>query len=186
MSSTLYFAYGSNLLRERLLARCPGMTYAGRATLPGHRLTFDKVSNDGSGKCAFEAVGDSENEVSGVLWNVPAAELDELDRVEGVGHGYERCQTNVRQEGRECNALTYRATNRQSGLQPYDWYLALVIAGATQQWMAEAYIDFLRERPFRRDSDAERRTRREALEALAAANMLHVLEALNGSAARVR
>lgn len=186
MPSTLYFAYGSNLLRERLLARCPGITYAGLATLPGHRLTFDKVSNDGSGKCAFEAFNDRANEVRGVLWNVPVAELGELDRVEGAGYGYERCQVIVRQVSRECEVLTYRATNRQAGLQPYDWYLALVLAGATQQGMPEAYIDRLRERPFRQDSDTARKARMEALEALAAADMLHVLEALNVNTAQPR
>ena len=82
--------------------------------------------------------------------------------------------------------LTYRATSRQAGLQPYDWYLALVLAGASQQGMPEAYIDRLRERPFRQDSEVKRKTRREALEALVAADMLHVLEALNGNTAQPR
>lgn len=186
MPSTLYFAYGSNLLRERLLARCPGMTPAGLATLPGHRLTFDKVSKDGSGKCAFEAVDEGEDEVLGALWNVPVAELCELDRVEGGGYGYERCQVPVRQADRECEALTYRATSRRAGLQPYDWYLALVLAGGNQQGMPKAYIDRLREKPFLRDNDVERKTRREALEALAAADMLHVLDALNDNVAHLR
>lgn len=186
MSGTPYFAYGSNLLRERLLARCPGVTYAGLATLPGHRLTFDKVSKDGSGKCAFEAISGSENEVLGVLWDVPIAELDALDNAEGVGYGYERYQVTVQQAGRERDVLTYRATDCRAGLQPYDWYLALVLAGAIQQGMPAAYIDRLREMPFRQDSDAQRKTRREAWEALAHADMLHVLDALNDNAVQPR
>lgn len=183
MSDVLYFAYGSNLLRERLLARCPGLDSAGKATFAGHRLTFDKLSNDGSGKCAFEPV--ESGDVVGVLWNVPRDELELLDRVEGVGKGYERCQVLVKQQKREYEALTYRATHRQPGLQPFDWYLALVLAGATQQSFPAGYIDGLRTTPFQRDSNLERKGRRQAMCALEDANMLSVLDALNANVAEV-
>ena len=176
MSGVRYFAYGSNLLRERLLARCPGLVFSGLATLTAHRLTFDKASTDGSGKCAFEPADASE--VLGVLWDVPDTELAKLDRAEGVGYGYERCQVTVQQADRESEVLTYQTTNRQAGLQPYDWYLALVLAGAEQQGMPPEYIDRLRTTPFRFDPDTNRRTRCTALAALEEAGMMEVLHGL--------
>ena len=132
MQSIIYFAYGSNLLRERLLARCPSLSFASRAVLAGHQLAFDKASIDKSGKCAFVRA-EGEN-VLGVLWDVPNEDLGELDKHEGVGNGYEQCIVSVaREDGNTVEAVTYRATKHQQGLQPFDWYLALVVAGAVQQ-----------------------------------------------------
>jgi AIG2-like family. len=177
MQVITYFAYGSNLLRERLLARCPNLSFVGRASLPRHRLTFGKVSLDGSGKCAFEqAEGE---EVLGVLWNVPEQDLVVLDKHEGVGHGYERCTVSVeREDGSTGEAVTYRATTPRCEQPPYDWYLALVVAGAMQQGLARVYIDRLCVNRLRIDADATRKTRCEALEALAEANMTHVFASI--------
>lgn len=177
MANILYFAYGSNLLRERLLARCPNLSYAGRVTLPAHRLTFDKSSVDGSGKCAIEPT--QADEVLGVLWNVPTEALAELDRAEGVGNGYERRTVDIVMcDGRAVDAMTYGATKRQSGLKPYDWYLALVIAGAMQQGLSDAYIERLRATPFTADADLQRGTRRDALEVLSLAGQMEEFDLL--------
>ncbi len=175
MANILYFAYGSNLLRERLLTRCPNLSYAGRATLPGYRLAFDKVSEDGSGKCAIEAA--QADDVFGVLWNVPEEDLTELDRAEGAD--YERHAVDiVMGEGRIVDAMTYDATKRQSGLKPYDWYLALVIAGAVQQGLADEYIANLRVTSFVVDTKLQRGTRRDALDALTQAGLMDEFDAL--------
>jgi hypothetical protein len=180
MAGILYFAYGSNLLRERLLARCPGITSVGRAVMAGHRLTFDKPSRDASGKCAFVP---SENEsLHGVLWNVPDDDLDELDRHEGAGGGYEQCTVQVRlEDGSAFEACTYQATVLQPGLQPFDWYLALVVAGAMQQQLTQDYIVRLRANAWVVDADETRVTRRRALEALDTSNMMHVFDDLTGN-----
>lgn len=167
MTSVLYFAYGSNLLKERLLARCPSTKYQGIAALIDHRRTFDKASKDGSGKCAFESSpGDA---VEGVLWLIPEGELEALDRLEGVGVGYERWQVAVQENGDTREALTYRATQTKIGLLPYDWYLALVVAGAQQQRLSPAVVEGLRLAPSQRDTDFQRKQRQEALNTLRAA-----------------
>jgi hypothetical protein len=152
--SILYFAYGSNLLRERLLARCPTLTYAGRATLPAHRLTFDKQSRDGSGKCALESSDTAE------------------------GPAYERTSVKVLRAGEPITAVTYDARQRESGSLPYDWYLALVVAGAEQQGLSKVYVNRLRATSFLVDRDLERRARTDAIEALKLAGMAGVLEEL--------
>ena len=176
MTTVSYFAYGSNMLRERLLARCPGSVLRGRATLPDSRLTFDKVSKDGSGKCAFEpSRGDA---MAGVLWQVPEAELGKLDQLEGVGSGYERCEIAVQEVGGTCDALTYRATKTKYGLLPYDWYLALVVAGAQQQGLPSAVVERLQQVRSRRDPKLQRRQRLEALDVLRSAGFGEVADGL--------
>lgn len=177
-----YFAYGSNLLRERLISRCPKVRYAGRGSLVDHQLVFDKVSSDGSGKCAFKPA--LSHSVYGVLWSISSDELSALDRLEGLGRGYERLEVRVSQLDSECDALTYRATERRQGLQPYDWYLALVIAGAEQQGLPDAYCSHLRGEQFKVDGNVKRKRRLEALGALEAANMLTVLSALSANTAQ--
>lgn len=65
MDTFLYFAYGSNMLTSRLLARCRSAKTVGLATCLGHRLTFEKRSIDGSGKATM--LGDLAHAVPGVL-----------------------------------------------------------------------------------------------------------------------
>lgn len=177
MDDILYFAYGSNLLRERLHSRCHGAVPAGLATLRDHRLTFDKVSTDGSGKCAFEpSTGDH---VYGALYRVHLSDLDALDQHEGVGHGYERTSITLAVEGGpEVRATTYTATKRRPALLPYDWYLALVLAGAVQNRLPERYLRSLQERNFKIDPEISRASRREALEVLEAAGAADLLRLL--------
>ena len=47
--SFLYFAYGSNMLTERLTARTPSAEPQGTGVLAGYRLTFEKPSVGRSG-----------------------------------------------------------------------------------------------------------------------------------------
>jgi hypothetical protein len=80
----LYFAYGSNMLTRRLLERTPSATPTGTGYVTGRQLTFDKIGQDGSGKCdAFltERPGDR---VFGVTFEIRSAERDALDAVEGT------------------------------------------------------------------------------------------------------
>lgn len=173
----LVFAYGSNMLRERLRARCPGIVFAGRATLADHRLTFDKVSDDKSGKGALGAAAGEI--VHGGLWQVPDDEMVALDDAEGRGYGYERSTIGVAAEdGTTCDVLVYRATKVRPGLRPYEWYLALVIAGAMEHDLPGAYIDKLRAQPFDVDPDLGRKRRLDALAALKAAGRMEVLDDL--------
>ena len=59
---------------------------------------------------------------------------------------------------------------------PYDWYLALIIAGARQGGLPEAYIQAVEATAFDVDGEEDRGTRQEALAALAEAEMSDVLD----------
>jgi gamma-glutamylcyclotransferase len=158
----VYFAYGSNMLRERLLARCSTATPQGLATLVDHRLTFDKVSRDDSGKCAFESA--KGQVLPGVIWEMEESERNALDRLEGCGHGYEASYIEIADaQVQPLRALTYVATRRDSSRKPYDWYWALVLAGAMQNGLPQSHIERIRAEPRIGDPDSNRKQRLEAL-----------------------
>ena len=86
-----YFAYGSNMLEERLQSskRVPGATFLAIGSVRGYRLRFHKRSTDKSGKCDIVKTDSAEDVVYGVVFKVPEDQLGKLDRAEGVGHGGE-------------------------------------------------------------------------------------------------
>ena len=164
MGEILYFAYGSNMLTARLAARCPSARLMGVAWAEGHAVRFEKRGMDGSGKCALLPC---EGKAAGVLYALDPADLEALDRFEGVGRGYDRRDLRVRFQEADAQALTYLASDPQPGLSAFDWYLALVLAGAEQHGLPASYLATLRDTPFDRDPDPDRPGRLAALQALA-------------------
>lgn len=139
--SVNYFAYGSNMLSERMLARIPAATVVGVARLPGWQLVWDKISRDGSGKANLrQAAG---QEVWGVVYRIPALDIAKLDRIE---NGYQRIEVEV-----ECDrhvkltAFTYYSDQRNSNVLPFDWYKAFVIKGAEEHSLPADYINQLKQ-----------------------------------------
>lgn len=155
-----YFAYGSNLLDARLRARLPAVVRCSSARLPGHRLRFDKRGgSDGSGKGHVVPSSAAGEVVWGVLYHLDDAERARLDAIEGVGHGYTGAlRTVLGADGRAVEAMLYVAepTAVVPDLEPYDWYLALVIAGAVEAGFPADYIARLRAVRCRRDADTAR------------------------------
>ncbi|MCK7592875.1 gamma-glutamylcyclotransferase [Pseudomarimonas salicorniae] len=142
-SSFLYFAYGSNMFSPRLRAasRAPTARQARRASLRGHRLSFDKVgSDDGTGKCDAEWTGDAQDVVHGVLYLIDELDGRALDRAEGLGQGYERATLQVESGGVELGCTTYVATHKDPSLRPLCWYKQLVLAGAREHGLPPDYI----------------------------------------------
>jgi cation transport regulator ChaC len=139
---TVYFAYGSNMLTERLRVRMSSCVPIGTATLPGHVLRFHKRSKDGSGKCNALATEDGDV-VVGVLFSFDLAERERLDKAEGVGNGYNHAMvTVINAEGRRRKVLTYLADSDHidDRLQPYTWYKELVLAGAGEHDLPASYV----------------------------------------------
>ena len=165
-----YFAYGSNMLTTRLKPRCPGVILVGRADAGDTVVEFSKPSIDRSGKATLrQAAG---GRAAGVLFEIPKSELGLLDSHEGVGSGYERRDAfpvRLVDGGEIIQAAAYLATSPDSSLRPYDWYLALVIAGAQEHGLGDDYLAALRRVAYLADPDDSRRTRAEAIDALTAA-----------------
>ncbi len=167
MTNILYFAYGSNMLTQRLTARCLSAQPVGVAYAPDHGLEFWKRGKDGSGKATLVPRPDTRQ--FGVLFQINTAELSILDAIEGVGFGYDRNEdfpVICASSGTKKMANTYLATQPDNGLKPFDWYLALVIAGAKQHNLPIEQILAFHQTPYLIDTQSNRQGRLDALVAL--------------------
>jgi cation transport regulator ChaC len=85
--------------------------------------------------------------VWGVLYDVPAGELAELDRKEGIGIGaYARCVVEVVPPGRRrVPAMAYVVVEKEAReVAPSTSYLARMLAAAVENGFPESYVTFLR------------------------------------------
>jgi gamma-glutamylcyclotransferase len=164
-----YFAYGSNMLTARLRARCPSANFVGLAEASYHSLLFSKRSIDGSGKATLVKSEEKSAKILGVLFKIDDSELESLDAAEGAPNGYSRHDDfEVKQLGIEelVVATTYMANQLHEGLQPFDWYLALVVAGAIEHNLGNEYLTKLLAVHSIVDPCSKRETRTEALRVL--------------------
>ncbi len=167
-----YFAYGSNMLTERLQARCSTARPLGIASIAGYTLAFSKRGQDSSGKATLVATSNRFAEVYGVVFELAISQLPDLDRVEGLGNGYERpvdLSVVMHPDRSPLSVHTYIAdpTHCEQSLQPFDWYLDLVVKGAQQHGLPKHHLEPLRAITPIEDPVRERRTRREALAIIA-------------------
>ena len=160
-----YFAYGSNMLTRRLKAdeRAPSAEFVDTGYTSRRRLTFDKRSRDGSGKCDAEETGNETDRVYGVIFEIKCAHKPALDRAEGCGKGYKLKTVEVITKQRTVLAQTYIATIKGRALRPYHWYKALVVAGAVEHDLPNCYVEWLRVFESKEDPDPKRRAENEAL-----------------------
>jgi cation transport regulator ChaC len=159
----LYFAYGSNMLTRRLHERTPSAIAKDVGYVSRRRLTFDKVSSDGSGKCDIESTSYQDDRVYGVVFEIARKEKEELDKAEGRGKGYCEEQVVVISSSGSIEALTYVATKKEPALLPYHWYKALVVAGAVEHTLPTPYVEWLRTVNSIVDPNVRRRAEKEAL-----------------------
>ena len=159
-----YFAYGSNMSLLRLRERVPSAKNIGVFSLKKHQLRFHKASNDGSGKCDAFQTNNQNDMVIGALFEINEDERVALDKAEGLGKGYEAKNVNVQNDaGETFEGLTYYATNMDSSLKPYSWYLNHVIVGAKETKVPPQYIDVIQSIKCIEDPDKSRDARQRAI-----------------------
>ena len=160
-----YFAYGSNMLTRRLTAadRAPSAKPVGIGYVEGRRLTFDKVSQDGSGKCDAEATGKKTDRVYGVIFEIALTDKAALGRAEGLGKGYTEERVEVIASTGKVHLETYIATKKEPVLRPYHWYKAITVAGAVEHGLPKDYVEWLRTFESLEDPNVQRRAKNEAL-----------------------
>jgi len=107
--------------------------------------------------------------VHGVIFDVDETQIGALDSAEGVGSGYRKDEITVALSGVETKVLVYVAEKdaTDDALIPYRWYYDLVLAGAEEHALPRDYVAGLRAVPFTQDPKSDRKSRLEALEALA-------------------
>jgi hypothetical protein len=152
-----YFGYGSNMLLSRLRRRVPSAEPVMNATLPNHGLRFHKRSRDGSGKCNI--IADDAETVHGVVFEVASEDLAPLDEAEQQGRRYRRRTVTVHGPRTSVDTFTYVADPFyvDDALHPYEWYHALVLAGARQHELPDSYVADIEAVPTIPDPNRERR-----------------------------
>jgi cation transport regulator ChaC len=134
---TLHFAYGSNMSRALMGARCPGATALGVATLAGWRFV---VNPDGVGSLAPEPG----RVAYGVLWRLTLRDLTAINAYESVDTElYHRRVLPVQLASRRLPALVYIARRKGEGI-PRPGYISLVVAAAREWQLPAPYIDTLK------------------------------------------
>jgi gamma-glutamylcyclotransferase (GGCT)/AIG2-like uncharacterized protein YtfP len=155
MPTLKYFAYGSNMLTERLRRRVPSTVPLGHARLDGWQLCFHKRGADGSAKCDIIA---GESVVHGVLFEIDADHRGLLDHVEGLGRGYDLAHVTLHSVRGQIDAFCYVATasHIDPSLLPFGWYRDFVEYGALEHGLPAAYIRRIRQVETLVDGNGER------------------------------
>ena len=139
----LYFAYGSNMERVQLKRRCPKAKFVAAGLLPDHELVFSGTSRMWGGGIADIRAAAGKN-VEGVLWEITESERKALDEYEGYPDLYVRTEVQVRTTaGKMATAFAYVMANPGREASPSKPYKRLLISGAEEHGLSEAYIAFL-------------------------------------------
>jgi hypothetical protein len=133
---TLHFAYGSNMSRAQMGARCPGAKALGTAILEHWRFIIG-VEGHGSIVSQPGAI------VHGVLWRVGPREIAAINAYENLDTGlYLRRSVSVRYGTSRLPALVYIVRRHGEGT-PRPGYVHLVVEAARDWGLPGHYIEAL-------------------------------------------
>jgi hypothetical protein len=129
---TLHFAYGSNMSRPHMRARCPDARAIGTITLSGWRFV---IGRDGFASL----VRQPGSRVHGVLWRLSTRDVAAINAYESVQSGlYLRRRLPVRLK-LSATALVYIARRQGTGT-PRPGYIDQVVEAARDWKLPEPYI----------------------------------------------
>jgi len=147
----LFFAYGAEMDRETVRARCGGAEVVSAACLSGYQIAF--FGHDPIWDSAMETlVADDSAAVWGVLYRLNDVAWDRLDAckgatIEGVGTYFHYPVEVITSGGGSCLVRTYKKNTHGAPSCPSNEYLALLRKGAAAHGLPLAYQDFLRSIP---------------------------------------
>ena len=163
----LYFAYGSNMLEQRLKERVKSAEFFSNAWIRGYEVRFRKISIDDSGKADLVQTGNLEDIVHGVVYQFDPDHWHALDKHEGAtgnNPGYDRVPIQVHTDSGNRDVTTYlaRRGSIDESLKPYTWYRDLILCGAEQHGLPEDYRQKIENIVDIPDPDENRKEKREA------------------------
>jgi gamma-glutamylcyclotransferase (GGCT)/AIG2-like uncharacterized protein YtfP len=124
--------------------RCPGARPLGPALLRGYRMEFTRYDRTRKGGVA-DIVPEPGAEVWGALYDIDDACLVTLDRHENVPRAYRREPVRVIDDaGAEREAQTFVA-NQTGHFAPSRQYLGIIVQGARDHGLPEAYVESLQQ-----------------------------------------
>lgn len=135
-----YFAYGSNMDKERMTERGIHFTSRSFAQLVNYKLVFNKKATCHQ-NCAYANIIESVNSiVEGVLYTFQDTEIELLDYVEGYPEHYIGLEVMVKDKnGTAIHAITYKACEEKlvEGAYPKKSYLKYLLEG--RDLLSETY-----------------------------------------------
>lgn len=133
----LYFAYGSNMDRAQMAARCPSSRALGLARLMRHRVV---IMREGWASVVRAPRG----EVWGVLWDLALRDVAALDRYESLHTGlYAKIVQPVLTEAGPRRAVVYVGREGEGGV-PRPGYMESVVAAAEAAGVPASHLASLR------------------------------------------
>lgn len=142
-----YFAYGSNISKQRMEGRSITFSERCSAHLLGYRLEFNKVAQSNPKEGKANIVVDDRGLVEGALYDIDVTSLPALDRCEGYPEHYLKIPIKVLlpSDGKEVCAITYVAnpSKIRDGLKPSKEYLNYLLEG--EDILSVKYFNWLKE-----------------------------------------
>lgn len=165
----LYFAYGSNMLEQRLKDRVDSAEFLSNAWICGWEVRFHKLSIDGSGKADLVQTGNPKDIVHGVVYQFDPDHWPALDKHEGAtgnNPGYDRAAIQVHTDSGNRDVTTYLARRERidESLKPFTWYRDLILCGAEQHGLSEDYCQRIENTMAIPDPNENRKEKAEAEE----------------------
>ncbi|KAJ9592008.1 hypothetical protein L9F63_001447 [Diploptera punctata] len=160
MSKTfLYFAYGSNLLSQRILINNPSAVRKGIGKLKNYRLDFGFPFSRRWGGCPATIVPHDGKHVWGAVWEICQSNMSDLDRQEGVNENtYFPIEVFVEApNGSNFKCRSYQLSSTAEGLeheeplpkerQPSEVYITVIKKGAEESKLPPDYVELLKNIP---------------------------------------
>ena len=141
-----YFAYGSNMDKERMEERGVNFNERKYGFINGWRLAFNKVVSENSNKGYANIEKDDNGIVEGILYQIEEDGLEILDNKEGVPNHYIKEKLEVWLENEEkVLAYVYIANKDKvkDGLKPSKEYLSHLLKGC--DLLSEEYCDKIKD-----------------------------------------
>jgi gamma-glutamylcyclotransferase len=142
-----YFAYGSNMNKEQIFARCAQPKVVAVAKLPRYQVAFYGYSKvwDGAVETVIPA---SDLEVWGVIYDLSSSDRDRLDdwqdaRLDGSGAYFHYPARVTDKDGKIYNVLLYKKDNLGIPQKPSQEYLNFIIQGAVDHELPSGYLETL-------------------------------------------
>lgn len=145
-----YFAYGSNLCRQRLALSSPSLKKIAIGQLDRYALAFAHESKRWNGGVATVHESDNADDcVWGLIWEIDLKEKSALDDQEGVAQQvYRPLEVVIRMlNGEHIKCRTYQLTDVGGVHQyadPSPQYHQLILEGAMENDFPEDYINMLK------------------------------------------
>ena len=143
---SFYFAYGSNMDRDRMIERGVRILSEKVGFIEGWKLVFNKIATSPSGAGYANITKEENSKVYGVLYKIENSDLKKLDKYEGCPNHYKRERIPViLHDGKKITAEVYIAQSNKTreGLKPTEEYMKYLINGAKQHNLPSSYIKFL-------------------------------------------